>query len=200
MFLNELWIFLLLSKQCYIDSRKKSFLHLQYLKIWLYWWHKHGSRYFTEESWNYKSSLQGLCLQGAYAATGIVLAPCVPPTPSPYRKGFGLFLLSTETWHYGSTKVTIYAVHKAGKFLTPCIKVWETWMFSGGFLRLPFYFIFSEGIGARQIVRQNFLESSLEQHLKCVILGAFGDFCITKCVPSLLWKSGAWNHLLVCLI
>lgn len=123
-------------------------------------------------------SAGGLCCHRYCAST------LWAPTPSPYCKGFGLFLLSTETWHYGSTKVSIYAVHKAGKFLTPCIKVWETWMLSGGFLHLPFYFIFFESIGARQIVRQNFLESCLEQHLKCVILGAFRDFCITKWVPT----------------
>lgn len=73
--------------------------------------------FHCEESWNYKTSLQALCLQRACAST-----PCAP-TPSPYWKGFGLLLLSTETWHYGSTKVSIYTVHKAGKFLTACIKV-----------------------------------------------------------------------------
>lgn len=54
--------------------------------------------FHCEESWDYKSSLQALSLQRAYAAIGIVLAPRVRPPPAHTGKVLD-FLLSTETCH-----------------------------------------------------------------------------------------------------
>lgn len=150
--------------------------------------------FHCEESWNYKSSLQALCLQclhRAYTATGIVLARCVPPPTAHIGKIMEFFYSPLELGTMGAPRSAYM----------PCIKLGNFWFHVSKYEKLEcsleVFFLFLSilflSIGARQIVRQNFLESSLEQHLKCVILGAFRDFCIRKCVPSLLWKSGAWK-------
>lgn len=128
--------------------------------------------------------------QGLYCHRYCASTLCAP-THSPYWKDYGVFYSPLEPGTMGAPRSAYM----------PCIKLGNFWFHVSKYEKLEcsleVFFLFLSilflSIGARQIVRQNFLESSLEQHLKCVILGAFRDFCITKCVPSLLWKSGAWK-------
>lgn len=43
--------------------------------------------------------------------------------PQPILERLWTCFTSTETWHFGSTKTSIYAGHRAAKFLIPGFKV-----------------------------------------------------------------------------
>lgn len=136
--------------------------------------------------------------QGLYCHRYCASTLCAP-THSPYWKDYGVFLLSTGTWHYGSTKVSIYALHKAGKFLIPCIKVWETWMFTRGFLPLPFYFIFkywSQADCKAELLRKQFREASE----MCDSWSLQRLLHYKMCAQPSVKKWCMEDHLLVCLI
>lgn len=74
--------------------------------------------FHCEESWNYKSSLQALCLQKPYAATGIMLALCVPPSPAHIRKVLDFFFFSLKLCTMGAPR-SAYML---------CIKLGNSWL------------------------------------------------------------------------
>lgn len=110
---------MLLSKQRYIDGRKiflaSSVFHnmtVLMAQTWIQVFH-------CEESWNYKSSLQALCLQclhRAYTATGIVLAPCVPPPTAHIGKVMEFFNFPLELGTMGAPRSAYMPCIKLGNF------------------------------------------------------------------------------------